>query len=276
LVEMESFLIHRSSVLQRESLKAIVVYFSNTTPPFHLEDYLEETKTPTVLHELLRTKLIDCAKQGRPLTEIDGFGSQICRATTLDISGIPPSSRSRDLGYIAQCIVVEMARVNRYRKELVTATSAAHLRNSLANAIAKETTGVTVRGKTVFEWEFWDGLACEDLDNIATSTDESSMRLAREIHVSTTLPRAQRADIANIIKTIEDSDVSTLGGKKGDAIEENVANAATVLVNVSALLPAPSMLLIGLMHRLCVITPHASDSGRSTGRISGFELTWMK
>jgi hypothetical protein len=179
----------------------------------------------------LQRQLLQVARGSVPKASIKGIGSAIFLRTTWDWCSVGPKSITREVTFAAHCAISEMARLKAYRTNIVMKTSAAHLRQTIAQALGPLTDGITRDGRVIYEWSFWDGLKAKDISTVATvdATAAEQRQLAlRYAHE----PLEHLQEMRHIIKTIEDSRVSTIAGLKGGPLEHNVAVACNSLLQV--------------------------------------------
>jgi hypothetical protein len=231
LVELEASLLEYRDALKRSRQEA-EKFFSEKIEEAELPFLLDADEEDIVQVGRLTEVLLRFAKGQAQLDELTGAGAAALLATSFEYKETMRNSRSRTFTQIAKCAVVECARVNYYRRKIITTSSAGLLRHRIQSALKDLTDGIVEEGRRQYRWSFWDGIEVGDLKKLKRSTQKQLKQHLEEIQLDQ-MPSQQQKEIAAIMKLVDSSRVMTINGLMGGPFEHHLRQQYNSFVDVS-------------------------------------------
>jgi hypothetical protein len=174
------------------------------------------------------------SKGKKDINVLKHFGIKLIRATTYQWQQIEVRSRAREVSSLAKYAIIEQAWIDHFRPKLFK-TRVALFRERLREGIVKTTDPVTRKGQKVWEWNFYDGLKANNLEELRDLEGKTVSERMTQLEAQRS-KRLQLQEIRKIITTIESASVSQFNPKEEPArTEDNVHEAMRKLVHVRAL-----------------------------------------
>lgn len=161
------------------------------------------------------------------------LGVKALQATSYRWADTDQKSRKALWMPIIKSAIVEEQRIATIRKLVITTTVAGHLRHWIQSSLSDFAISSVRSGKTVYEWNFFDGINVPARSSLPSLPDRSfEQRLA--IVAVEDLATFHRSEIVKIIKAVKSSSVASFSGEKKDSqMEQNVWFALDELVKAS-------------------------------------------
>jgi hypothetical protein len=161
---------------------------------------------------------------------------------------IDPKSRAQKWNDISRATIVEYWKLQRYRKPLISLTSAALFRDKIEKRMSKWATTKLRQGSHVKEWRFWDHVDV-DLKKIrapvAKTADEQDAvdreRMMLHTHIT---------EINKIIRAVQRANVSKENADDGE-VEDHVHTALKSMIEVMSRDVRSTTVILTMLQTLC-------------------------
>jgi hypothetical protein len=227
LADLEVHLTPFLNMLHREETSASInAYFvaphdqPNDFPEWKA-DLIDVSDRDKLVDLLVKSMLAVASGKQTEESQPDLIGWPLLLRTSFPWREVDPKTRKALYTTLAKIAIIEIHRLKRYIKPIVTQTSIYHLRMHFISRLSPLAVAQYVNDKYIYKWNFYDQFKPANVQNVPP---DSKLPFAdRLLSVSTDESKTHAHDqIKKLIKRIESFPWATIDGEAGSLLEHNV------------------------------------------------------
>jgi hypothetical protein len=226
LADLESHILPFEEHLQREKTTALLNSFFN--PDIKKSDWRstflsnEERSCLRDIYPALQKKFLDHQKNLAKAKDLASlFCGDLLGSSSFDLKGVPVNSRKSVWMEFGKSGIVEKARRTHILAPILTQTAAAHFCHELKVVMARNSVPVTVNAEDIYEWEFPDELAPEDLEDVPRLPPMPFLSRLRLVEARRNSKSHQKS-LQSFVESVQKMPFALFNGESGP-LEKNVA-----------------------------------------------------